>query len=103
FVRRIEEMADLARHRPRLLRGAGDVVERARDSGRSKTHEVELEILERQARTLELRGERGTTLQQVAEGCALALEQRDATLLLRGIGLAFQHLEPMVERPQRRA
>src|SRR5436853_379907 len=58
LVRRLEHVPDVARDRARLTRGAGDVLERAGHARGAEAHEIELEILEGEAGTLELRQQR---------------------------------------------
>src|SRR5687768_13367141 len=87
FRRGIENRADLARKRSRLLRGRGNIRQRRLEPGRAKLDQVEPKIAEREPRAVELAREHGAMLDEVLERAALPPQQRKSPLELGRIAL----------------
>src|SRR5688500_1743429 len=66
-VSRFQHVPNLSRNRARLLGRTRDVRDRCRDPGRPELVEVELQILEREPRALELAVQRAASHEEIGE------------------------------------
>src|SRR2546430_7699321 len=80
-----DDVIDIPRERPRLLRRVGQIAEHGRHAGGSQAQEIEPDVLHRQDARFDLLLDVLSPRQEVAQCLALSFEQVELPLTLRAL------------------